>query len=226
MSLLVNPFLQRDRVKKPKIAVLVLAAVMTLNDSISLYAQNVAPSGNVLQEITEFEESRRQWERQRDAEMEVLREKQARIDSIKQALLAKIEELKKEKRDWQKEGKQSFSADASEASRPGAFEAEKRQLEMQKAELSQLRAKLTSEREAFEAQMAQRDMAAEAQISPNSGALNQQVDSRSLALRNKEVKRIILTRPAVEAGENLGFLPGDLKEKLDPYFQALPYAYR
>ncbi|HOY31776.1 MAG TPA: PhoH family protein [Bacteroidales bacterium] len=41
------------------------------------------------------------------------------------------------------------------------------------------------------------------------------------ALRNKEVKRIILTRPAVEAGENLGFLPGDLKEKLDPYLQPL-----
>ncbi len=39
------------------------------------------------------------------------------------------------------------------------------------------------------------------------------------ALKNKEVKRIILTRPAVEAGENLGFLPGDLKEKLDPYMQ-------
>ncbi len=41
------------------------------------------------------------------------------------------------------------------------------------------------------------------------------------ALRNKEVKRIILTRPAVEAGERLGFLPGDLKEKLDPYLQPL-----
>ena len=41
------------------------------------------------------------------------------------------------------------------------------------------------------------------------------------ALREKEVKRIILTRPAVEAGENLGFLPGDLKEKLDPYLQPL-----
>lgn len=41
------------------------------------------------------------------------------------------------------------------------------------------------------------------------------------ALRNKEVKRIILTRPAVEAGENLGFLPGDLKEKLDPYLKPL-----
>ena len=40
-------------------------------------------------------------------------------------------------------------------------------------------------------------------------------------LKNKEVKRIILTRPAVEAGENLGFLPGDLKEKLDPYMQPL-----
>ena len=41
------------------------------------------------------------------------------------------------------------------------------------------------------------------------------------ALRNKEVRKIILTRPAVEAGENLGFLPGDLKEKLDPYLQPL-----
>ena len=41
------------------------------------------------------------------------------------------------------------------------------------------------------------------------------------ALKNREVKRIILTRPAVEAGENLGFLPGDLKEKLDPYLRPL-----
>ena len=41
------------------------------------------------------------------------------------------------------------------------------------------------------------------------------------ALKNKNVKRIILTRPAIEAGENLGFLPGDLKEKLDPYMQPL-----
>ncbi len=41
------------------------------------------------------------------------------------------------------------------------------------------------------------------------------------ALKNNEVKRIILSRPAVEAGENLGFLPGDLKDKLDPYLQAL-----
>ncbi|MCY1635916.1 PhoH family protein [Marinifilum sp. D737] len=41
------------------------------------------------------------------------------------------------------------------------------------------------------------------------------------ALRNQEVKRIILSRPAVEAGENLGFLPGDLKEKIDPYLQPL-----
>ena len=41
------------------------------------------------------------------------------------------------------------------------------------------------------------------------------------ALRNKEVRRIILTRPAVEAGENLGFLPGDLKEKVDPYLRPL-----
>ena len=41
------------------------------------------------------------------------------------------------------------------------------------------------------------------------------------ALKDKEVKKIILTRPAVEAGENLGFLPGDLKEKLDPYLQPL-----
>ncbi len=46
------------------------------------------------------------------------------------------------------------------------------------------------------------------------------------ALKNKEVKRIILTRPAVEAGENLGFLPGDLKEKLDPYMQPLYDALR
>ena len=41
------------------------------------------------------------------------------------------------------------------------------------------------------------------------------------ALKNKEVKRIILIRPAVEAGEKLGFLPGDIKEKLDPYLQPL-----
>jgi phosphate starvation-inducible protein PhoH and related proteins len=41
------------------------------------------------------------------------------------------------------------------------------------------------------------------------------------ALRDKEVKRIVLTRPAVEAGEKLGFLPGDVKEKLDPYLQPL-----
>ncbi len=41
------------------------------------------------------------------------------------------------------------------------------------------------------------------------------------ALKEKQVRRIILTRPAVEAGENLGFLPGDLKEKLDPYLQPL-----
>lgn len=41
------------------------------------------------------------------------------------------------------------------------------------------------------------------------------------ALKNKEVRRIILTRPAVEAGENLGFLPGDLKEKIDPYLRPL-----
>jgi len=42
-----------------------------------------------------------------------------------------------------------------------------------------------------------------------------------MAFRNKAVKRIILTRPAVEAGEHLGFLPGDVKEKLDPYLQPL-----
>ena len=41
------------------------------------------------------------------------------------------------------------------------------------------------------------------------------------ALKDKEVKKIILTRPAVEAGESLGFLPGDMKEKLDPYMQPL-----
>ncbi len=41
------------------------------------------------------------------------------------------------------------------------------------------------------------------------------------ALKNKQVKKIILTRPAVEAGESLGFLPGDLKEKIDPYLRPL-----
>ena len=46
------------------------------------------------------------------------------------------------------------------------------------------------------------------------------------ALKEKEVKRIVLTRPAVESGENLGFLPGDLKEKLDPYMQPLYDALR
>lgn len=46
------------------------------------------------------------------------------------------------------------------------------------------------------------------------------------ALKNKEIKRIILTRPAVEAGEQLGFLPGDMKDKLDPYLQPLYDALR
>jgi phosphate starvation-inducible protein PhoH and related proteins len=46
------------------------------------------------------------------------------------------------------------------------------------------------------------------------------------ALRNKEVKKIIITRPAVEAGETLGFLPGDLKEKLDPYLRPIYDALR
>ena len=46
------------------------------------------------------------------------------------------------------------------------------------------------------------------------------------ALKEKEVKKIVLTRPAVESGENLGFLPGDLKEKLDPYMQPLYDALR
>ena len=41
------------------------------------------------------------------------------------------------------------------------------------------------------------------------------------ALKNKKVRRIILSRPAVEAGEKLGFLPGDMKEKIDPYLQPL-----
>src|SRR5690606_28018680 len=41
------------------------------------------------------------------------------------------------------------------------------------------------------------------------------------ALKQQEVKRIVLTRPAVEAGENLGFLPGDLQEKVDPYLRPL-----
>lgn len=46
------------------------------------------------------------------------------------------------------------------------------------------------------------------------------------ALKNREVERIILSRPAVEAGENLGFLPGDMKEKIDPYLQPLYDALR
>jgi len=46
------------------------------------------------------------------------------------------------------------------------------------------------------------------------------------ALKNKQVKKIIITRPAVEAGENLGFLPGDLKEKLDPYLRPIYDALR
>jgi phosphate starvation-inducible protein PhoH and related proteins len=46
------------------------------------------------------------------------------------------------------------------------------------------------------------------------------------ALKEKQVRRIILTRPAVEAGENLGFLPGDMKDKLDPYMQPLYDALR
>ncbi len=46
------------------------------------------------------------------------------------------------------------------------------------------------------------------------------------ALKNKEIRRIVLTRPAIEAGESLGFLPGDLKEKLDPYLQPLYDALR
>ncbi|MBN2348801.1 MAG: PhoH family protein [Bacteroidales bacterium] len=46
------------------------------------------------------------------------------------------------------------------------------------------------------------------------------------ALRNKEIRRIVLTRPAVEAGENLGYLPGDMKEKLDPYLRPLYDALR
>ena len=41
------------------------------------------------------------------------------------------------------------------------------------------------------------------------------------ALKNKQVRRIILSRPAVEAGEKLGFLPGDMKDKIDPYLQPL-----
>ena len=46
------------------------------------------------------------------------------------------------------------------------------------------------------------------------------------ALKNKQVKKIILARPAIEAGENLGFLPGDMKDKLDPYLQPLYDALR
>jgi len=46
------------------------------------------------------------------------------------------------------------------------------------------------------------------------------------ALKNKEIKKIILARPAIEAGESLGFLPGDMKDKLDPYLQPLYDALR
>ena len=46
------------------------------------------------------------------------------------------------------------------------------------------------------------------------------------ALKNKQIRRIVLTRPAVEAGENLGFLPGDMRDKLDPYLQPLYDALR
>ncbi|HBE14176.1 MAG TPA: phosphate starvation-inducible protein PhoH, partial [Clostridiales bacterium] len=47
------------------------------------------------------------------------------------------------------------------------------------------------------------------------------VAAATAALRNKDVSRIILTRPAVEAGERLGFLPGDLQSKIDPYLRPL-----
>ncbi len=46
------------------------------------------------------------------------------------------------------------------------------------------------------------------------------------ALKNREVRKIILSRPAVEAGEKLGFLPGDMKDKIDPYLQPLYDASR
>ena len=49
---------------------------------------------------------------------------------------------------------------------------------------------------------------------------------KQVSVTEKQVKKIILTRPAVEAGENLGFLPGDMKEKLDPYMQPLYDALR
>ncbi len=61
---------------------------------------------------------------------------------------------------------------------------------------------------------------------PGTGKTYTSVALAVRALRDKEVKRIILTRPAVEAGESLGFLPGDLKEKLDPYLQPLYDALR
>ena len=58
------------------------------------------------------------------------------------------------------------------------------------------------------------------------GAILHGVGGKVKALKERQVKRIILTRPAIEAGENLGFLPGDLKEKLDPYMQPLYDALR
>ncbi|MEJ0083927.1 MAG: PhoH family protein [Puia sp.] len=56
---------------------------------------------------------------------------------------------------------------------------------------------------------------------PGTGKTYTAVAMAVRALKNKMVKKIILTRPAVEAGENLGFLPGDLKEKIDPYLRPL-----
>ena len=58
------------------------------------------------------------------------------------------------------------------------------------------------------------------------GKTYQAVASAVAALKNKEVDKIVITRPAVEAGERLGFLPGDLKEKIDPYLTPLYDALR
>ncbi|MBU3760061.1 MAG: hypothetical protein FGM27_09085, partial [Candidatus Omnitrophica bacterium] len=184
MSLLDPTLSPSDKVKTRKLVLTLVCLCLIAQDPLMLYAQGAVSSGSVLQDISEFEESRRRWERQRDAEVEVLREKQARIDSIKEALLAKIEELKKEKREWQSGGgREAVSARSSDVSSA----AERRQLDFEKAQLSQLRAQLTSEREAFEARKAQLELAAETRIaSPEAADLSRKVAELTRSLREKE----------------------------------------
>ena len=56
---------------------------------------------------------------------------------------------------------------------------------------------------------------------PRAASAPAAVPAAAVALKNKEIERIVLTRPAVEAGEKLGFLPGDLQSKVDPYLRPL-----